>query len=210
MCLRFAVAAVCAAFVVVIGRGIAAAETIHLEINPQKSEVKASVAEPLGQLRDQVQTDGTFKIISGDVDGDPNNPGQTGHVKLVIDATSYDSGNDHRDRAVLSSALETAQYQTISFESIRLEKVQIDAPGKMGSATVVGNLTLHGTTREMSVPVNASISPEGTLIADGQMTFRYTDFGVRAPRLLFALPAGKEVTVEFHVIAEPANAQQSK
>ena len=108
--------ALVSAIVLVLGN--ARADPIHLEIDTQKSQIRASVAEPLARLRDNAQTEGTFHISSGDIDGDPANPAQTGHVKLVIDATSYDSGNSHRDNAVLSSALDTAQYQTISFESI--------------------------------------------------------------------------------------------
>jgi hypothetical protein len=62
-------------------------------------------------------------------------------VKLVINATTYDSGSDARDRAVLSTALETAMYRVIIFDSTGIEDVQIDAPGVSGSATIVGNLT---------------------------------------------------------------------
>jgi polyisoprenoid-binding protein YceI len=195
----------CAAMVV--GVEAARAQGVHLQIDPQKSEVKAAVAEPLGRFRDEAEVDGTFQIISGDIDGDPNNPGQTGHVRLVIDATSYNSGNDHRDRTVLSHALDTADYQSITFESNRIEQVHIDAPGKMGNCVVVGNLTLHGTTRPISVPVNVSITQDGTLIADGQVTFHYTDYGVGVPRLAFAFAAGNEVTIEFHIVAEPVPAK---
>jgi hypothetical protein len=59
-------------------------------------------------------------------------------VKLVIDATTFDSGNSHCGHVVLGTALNTAQYQTITFESTHLENVQIDVPGKMGHAVVVG------------------------------------------------------------------------
>jgi polyisoprenoid-binding protein YceI len=185
------------------------AGSIHLQIDNQRSQIKASVAEPLARLRETAETEGTFHIISGDVDGDPASPALTGHVRLVIDATSYDSGNRHRDNAVLSSALDTAQYQTISFESTRIENVQIDAPGKMGSAVVTGNLTLHGTTREIRVPVSILMTPEGMLTGDGQVTFQYTDFGVGVPHLLFALPVGKEVTISFHIVAERSNPAQA-
>jgi polyisoprenoid-binding protein YceI len=198
--------ALLAAIVLVLGN--ARADPIHLDINTQKSQIRASVAEPLARLRDNSQTEGTFHITSGDIDGDPANPAQTGHVKLIIDATSYDSGNSHRDNAVLSSALDTAQYQTISFESIRVENVQIVAPRKMGNADIIGNLTLHGTTREIRVPVSVTMSPEGALTGDGEVTLQYTDFGVGVPRLLF-VPAGNEVTVHFHIVAEHPNSPQA-
>jgi polyisoprenoid-binding protein YceI len=189
--------------------GSAEADRIHLQIDPMKSQITATVDDPLARFSETGQIEATFKIISGTVDGDPQEPAQTGHIKLVIDATTFDSGNTHRDNVVLGTALDTAEYQTISFESSRLENVQFDAPGKMGHTIVVGNLTLHGTTREIQVPVDVSLDSDGMLSGDGEVSFQYTDYGVRVPRLLFALPAGREVTIHFHVIAGPPKSAQA-
>lgn len=178
----------------------ARAEMMHLQIDPQKTEITATVREPLSNLRDQPYADGTFQVVSGEIDGDTANVTGTGHIKLVIDATSYSSGVNMRDRNVLSSTLETRLYDKISFESTRIEDIDLETP-TVGKATVVGNLTLHGTTREMRIPVNASVSPEGVFTGSGEVTFKYTEFGMRAPRLLFALPASNEVTIKFRVIA---------
>jgi polyisoprenoid-binding protein YceI len=190
---------------VLLRLGGAQAEAIHLQIDPQKSQITATVADPLARLRETGEIEATLRITSGNVDGDPQNPGQTGHVKLVIDATTFASGNNHRDNVVLGTALDTAEYQTIIFESTHLENVQIDVPGKMGHAIVVGNLTLHGTTREIRVPADIDLNSDGTINGDGEVSFNYTDWGVRPPRLLFALPAGTAVTVHFHVTAERPN-----
>ena len=179
----------------------AAAETLHMEPDYQKTEIKATVAEPFAVLRDHPTATGSFQLIKGAIDGDPDNPATTGHVKLVINATTYESGSDTRDRAVLSSALETGKYQVIVFDSTSLEDVQIEVPEISGSATIVGNLTLHGTTRVMRVPVRVSMTTDGEFSAGGEFAFKYTDFGVKVPRLLFAIPAGDEVTVAFRVVA---------
>src|SRR5215472_13129655 len=153
---------------VLLVSGNAQAASIHLQIDPQKSRITATVADPLARMRENGEIEATLRIISGNVDGDPQDPGATGHIKLIIDATSFDSGNNHRDNVVLGTALDTAQYQTISFESTHLENVQIDVPGKMGHVIVVGNLTLHGTTREIHVPADVSLDSNGTLNSDGE------------------------------------------
>ena len=93
------------------------AAAIHLQIDPQKSQITATVADPLARLRETGEIEAKLRIVSGNVDGDPQNPGATGHIKFTIDATSFDSGDDHRDKVVLGTALDTAEYQTISFES---------------------------------------------------------------------------------------------
>jgi polyisoprenoid-binding protein YceI len=209
--MKIRVGAVVAALVtiVLLLANVEAAE-LQLSIDPQKSQIRATVTDPLARFRDNAEIEATLRIISGEVDGDPQNPNQTGHVKLVIDATTFDSGNDHRDRVVLGTALDTRFYQTITFESTHLENVQIDVPGKMGHAVVAGNLTLHGTTREIRVPADISLNTDGTVYGDGEVTFNYTDFGVGVPHLLFALPAGKDVTIHFHVAAAPSNSPGMK
>ena len=174
---------------------------IHLPIDTQNSHISATVTEPLARMRDNPDTTGTFEIISGEIDGDPANLAATGHVTLEIDATSYNSGNSTRDRHVIHSALETFNYSGITFVSTRIEDVKVVAADAMGSATVVGNLTLHGVTREIKVPVNLSMSPDGIFDARGEFTFDYTDFGISPPRLL-VLSAGKEVRINFQIRAE--------
>jgi len=196
---------------VMLAGGAARAETIHLEIDPQRSQIVASVAEPLSRMRDNAAAEGKFQVLSGAVDGDPARPAETGHVKLLIDPTTYDSGSRRRDNNVLRDSLETARYGSITFESTRVEDVDVQAAGVIGKATIVGNLTLHGTTREIKAPVTVSLDPEGLLTSDGEVTFNYTDFGVKAPRLLFALPASDQVTVKFRVVArKPGSAAQSR
>ncbi|MGH7932769.1 MAG: YceI family protein [Candidatus Binataceae bacterium] len=178
----------------------ARAAMLHLRVDPKSSKITVTVAKPIERLQGDVTA--TFTIARGEVDGDPLNPA-TAHVHLVIDATSFDSGFDHRDRKVLHSSLQTYDYQTITFDSTRIEDVEVESPGGVGKATVVGNLTLHGTTREVRVPMNVSFSPEHQLYADGAVTLTYTDFGVTVPRIFGTLAASDKAALSFHIVAMP-------
>ncbi len=102
---------------------------------------------------------------------------------------------------VIGSSLETGRYPSIEFDSTRLEDVQIDTPGVSGNVTVIGNLALHGVVRPISVPMDVSVTPDGEFTARGEFTFNYTDYGIKAPRLLFAFPASHDVTIAFHIRA---------
>ncbi len=201
---RLGIAAAGIAVTLAVGPS-ARAGMMHLPIDTQASHITATVTEPFRRMRDNPETTASFRIESGEIDGDPGHLATTSHVKVVIDPTTYDSGNDTRDRHVLHSVLETAKYSPITFESTRIEDIQVVAPGAMGSATVVGNLTLHGTTRELRVPVNLPMSPQGEFGAIGEVTFNYTDYGIEVPTLLF-VPAGDEVTVSFQIKAETSAA----
>jgi len=190
-----------AAFGIALACGPAWAGMMHLKVDTVKSEIVASVLDPLSHLRDlPSNADGSFDIITGEIEGDPDNLASTGHVKLVINATTYNSGNSMRDRNVIGSALETGQYPGIHFESTGIEDVQVVAPGATGNLTVIGNLTIHGTTRQMRIPVSVSMTPDGILTATGEVTFDYTDFGVKVPRLAFLIPTSKQVTVKYRVL----------
>jgi polyisoprenoid-binding protein YceI len=179
------------------------AEILHLRVDPAATQIVATVDEPLARIRGNVS--GTFQVIVGEVDGDPANPVATGHVELTLDATTYHSDSEHRDNVVLRDALETRLYPSIKFVSTRIEDLKWEAPDVMATATIVGNLTLHGVTREIRVPIDASISPERQFSADGDIRFDYTDFGIKRPRIFGTLPAGKYVDLNFRVVAVPVN-----
>ncbi len=119
---------------------------------------------------------------------------------MVLDATSYDSGNPFRDDAVFV-LLGARTYPTITFKSTALQNVTMTSPSA-GTGTLVGNLTLHGTTRSVSVPFTAARDASGHLSADGKVTFSYADYGMKVPSMMGA-SAGNEVTVAFHVTAAP-------
>ncbi len=178
----------------------ARAETVHLTIDPKASKVTAAVAEP-----DRVRPPavGKFDITSGEVTGDTANPAASGTVNIVLDAKSYDSGNPFRDDAVYS-LLDAGTYPTITFQSTGLQDVAMSS-ANAGSGTVAGNLTIHGTAKQVSVPITAALDGSGNFTADGEITFNYADYGVRVPTLL-GLKAGDEVKVIFHIVAAAAKA----
>jgi polyisoprenoid-binding protein YceI len=186
----------------------ARAEMLKFEPDIVNSKITATVRGPLGFLEDHPEVSSTFQILTGEIEGDRKNPGATGKVKLIIDATTYESGLESRNQHVLSESLETSQYHSIEFDSTRLESVEITPQGDSGDATVVGNLTLHGVTHQISVPVEASLDPDGGFTGWGEFSFDYTDYGIRPPHLLGALSASKEVKIEFHIKARLPGAPQ--
>jgi polyisoprenoid-binding protein YceI len=186
----------------------ASAKVLRLRVDPVATQIVATVDEPLARIRGNVS--GSFQVVTGEVDGDPANPVATGHVDIVINATTYQSDSARRDKAVLRDALETRLYPVIKFVSTRIESLKWDAPNVIGSATIVGNLTLHGVTHEIRVPISATLAPDHSFSADGDFQFDCTDFGITPPHRLFGvLRAGKIVDLNFRVIAAPAGAPAS-
>jgi polyisoprenoid-binding protein YceI len=181
-----------------VGPRVATAGLTRLKIDPDQSTVSAAVAEPAAMLRGSAV--GTFRVIDGEVSGDPANTQGTGKVRIIIDATSYRSDNPSRDRAVAKS-LESEKFRTVGFESSSVVGV-VTTRSNEGTAIVIGSLTLHGETRPMTVPVHWILNPDGSFAGDGEVKFNYEEFGVKVPGFLFgAILAGNEVTVRFHIVA---------
>src|SRR3984893_7334531 len=130
-----------------VGPRAATAGLTRLKIDPDQSTVSAAVAEPAAMLRGTAT--GTFRVIDGEVSGDPANTQGTGKVRIIIDATSYRSDNPSRDRAVTGKSLESDKFRTIAFESKSVVGV-VTTRSNEGTAIVIGSLTLHGGTRPMT------------------------------------------------------------
>ncbi len=95
---------------------------------------------------------GEFTKVSGTVNFDPEKP-ETSTVEATIDANSISTRDAQRDGHLKSADfLDTEKFPTITFRS---KKVEL-APG---GGKVTGDLTIHGTTREVTLDVEGP-SPE--------------------------------------------------
>jgi polyisoprenoid-binding protein YceI len=126
---------------------------------------------------------GAFSKLSGTVDFDPNNPSQS-KVEVTIDAASIDSHNAGRDNDLRSANFfDVATYPTITFKSTKVEKA---GEGKL---RVVGNLTMHGVTKEVVLDVDGptpEVQAQGGFRAGASASTKIDrkDFGITWSRAL--------------------------
>jgi polyisoprenoid-binding protein YceI len=188
------------AFLSMPARGAARDGLLRFQVNPGESEISASVAEPMAMIRGNAV--GTFKVTKGEVQGDPSAIAGTGKVTLAIDAASYQTNSDSRDRDVKEKALEVGEFPTITFESTGISNVQSD--GKAGTGLLSGRLTLHGVTKDIEVPITVQLDGQGRLVSDGSYSFKFEEYGVKRPsKMMGLMTTGDTATITFHVIADP-------
>src|SRR5271167_1462533 len=77
----------------------ASAKMLKLKVDPKATQIVATVDEPLARIRGNVS--GSFEIITGEITGDPDDPVGTGHIDIVVNATTYTSDSAHRDNKIL-------------------------------------------------------------------------------------------------------------
>ena len=90
---------------------------------------------------------GRFGDFDATIQVDRGNPGRSS-VEFTIDAASIDTGNDNRDKHLRSADFfEVEKYPVITFRSTKV------APAGKDRFDVTGNLTIHGVTKQVTLPV---------------------------------------------------------
>ena len=72
--------------------------------------------------------------------------------------------------------LDVQRFSTIAFKSRRLS-VAFDGV-RTAVVAIDGDMTLHGTTRPMTIKANATVDASGRVTATGAFTLKQTDFGM--------------------------------
>jgi polyisoprenoid-binding protein YceI len=118
--------------------------------------------------------DGGFKKFTGTAEVTPDGKGLS-KVSVDIDAESI-----WTDTEKLTGHLKTPdffdvkQFPKASFTSTKIE------PGATGAAThsITGNLTLHGVTKEISIPAIIVFLPDSSMTLQSNFTLNRLDFGM--------------------------------
>lgn len=110
------------------------------KIDPARSTIAFKVRHMLGSAR------GKFTKFSGTIEVDRQNPGQSS-VTVKIAAASIDTGIAKRDEHLRGELFNVASYPEIAFQSRRVKQT-----GET-SGEIVGDLTMHGVTREITLNV---------------------------------------------------------
>jgi polyisoprenoid-binding protein YceI len=187
------------AVVVILSPARARGELLHFTVDPSGSEISATVSEPMSSLRGSAT--GKFRVVSGEVSSDSASPARTTSVKLVIDAASYSSGWSRRDRSVTGSILQAETYPQIVFKGGDVDNI-VHTGDTSGTATIRGNLTLHGVARAIIVPLEVRLISRTRVETDGEVSLSYPDWGIEVPTLLFgSMRAGNQATIRFHIVA---------
>ncbi|NOT69736.1 MAG: YceI family protein [Hyphomicrobium sp.] len=137
---------------------------------------------------------GRFDTFGGSFSFDDKAP-EKSSVKVEIDTASVNSNHAERDKHLRSpDFLDVAKFPKASFVSKSV------TPKDGGKATIVGDLTLRGVTKEVTIDaetIGGGADPWGGTRQGfaGTTKFKLADFGV--PKDLG--PASKEVELTLHV-----------
>ena len=145
------------------------------------------------------RTSGSFTGVSGTIDYDPDHP-EASVVMATIDVASIDTNNKKRDAHLKGADFFNAEkYPAITFSSTGAMK-------KGDRLMVTGDLTMHGVTQRVVLPVEVlgvGVHPRSKAAVAGfsaQTILKRSDFGVNSWTDVAGV-LGDEVTVTLNIEA---------
>jgi polyisoprenoid-binding protein YceI len=122
-------------------------------------------------------------------------------MRIDVDVSALKSDEGRRDDHMRTMAIETDLYPTATFvtTSDLVFPTAVTAGGQ-ASVTVLGDLTIHGVTRPVSIPLHAQHAA-GRIEIVGSLTFPWDYFGMKQPNLSY-VTVEADPTLEFQVFFE--------
>jgi polyisoprenoid-binding protein YceI len=161
-----------------------AAEKLTFELDPAATTIEIGFGATLHSV------EGTLRVKEGKIDLDPETGRASG--RIVIDATSAETGNRRRDRKMHEKILESPKYAEMVFTVERVSGT-LNRAGR-SEIEIHGILDMHGIQRPMDLVATAKADGE-RVTAVGRVIIPYREWGIPDPSF-FILRVEKEVHVE--------------
>lgn len=183
---RSAITVAAAAAALIVGSAAGAAT---YNVRPQQSELVVRTFK--GGIASALAHDHVARAtrLSGTVEYDPQSP-TTATVEVTVEAASVvvdepalrqrhglDKEVSDKSRAKIQQTMESPEQLDVErFSEIAFRSTRVTA-GTDGGLEVTGDFTLHGVTRQVTVPVTVEIDG-ATLRAEGSFRFLQSDYGI--------------------------------
>ena len=176
----------------------AAAATDTWKIDPAHSAAQFSVKHlGIATVR------GAFTKMSGTVQYDPANL-KAAAVDATIEAASVDTRVEFRDRDLRGPKFfDVEKFPTLTFKSKRIEVAN-------GKARLIGDLTMHGVTREVALDLDGPTTPmkgpggQERIGVSATTTINRSDFGISGAQAIVGEPVS--ITLDLELIRDAAAA----
>ena len=120
-------------------------------------------------------------------------------VEVTASLQTLKSDDDRRDGQLRRQAIETSQFPEATFKlTSPIELGALPADGETFTATATGELTLHGVTRTVEVPIEARMSGDVVTVA-GSIAIQFADYDIERPTSFVVLSIEDHGVMEFQL-----------
>lgn len=159
------------------------------------------VREQLAMLPAPRDAVGRTSEVTGTIEIDDDGSSITALAGSVIevDLTTLESDESRRDGRIRTSGLETDTYPTTTFEATDdIAVPEAIRDGSMVKADAQGDLTLHGVTRSVTIPLQIRLSGNSVEIAGSQI-ITLSDYEIDVSAFGGFVSVEDEGTIEFEL-----------
>ncbi|MFL5769846.1 MAG: YceI family protein [Chloroflexota bacterium] len=118
---------------------------------------------------------------------------------FTADLSTLQSDRPQRDGQLRRQALETGTYPTATFKLTQpMDLGTVPADGQVIESTATGDLTIHGTTKSVQIPVEARVSGDVVTVT-GSTDILFADYGISRPQSFMVLSIADRGTMEFQL-----------
>jgi len=104
-------------------------------------------------------------------------------VRVTANLASLKSDKDRRDEKLKTDGLQTNEFPTAAFVQTQpLTLAEVPSKGATVSTAAIGDLTLHGITRRVSVPLDGRWDGQ-TVQVVGELPIRFAEYGITPPNI---------------------------
>ena len=116
-------------------------------------------------------------------------------VLISVDLRSLQSDRPNRDGAV-QNALDTDEFPFTEFSLTTPLSIPASALEEGLEAAIEGNLTVHGETLPVAIPIEAGLAADFILVT-GTVQVKFDDFGISAPSAAIVASVSDTITIEI-------------
>ncbi len=117
-------------------------------------------------------------------------------ARLEADLATLVSDEALRDGQLARQGVETERFPTATFVlTVPIELGSLPAVGQDVAVTATGDLTIHGVTRQVSIPLHAALHDRVIAVA-GSLAFAWDDFDMERPSAQRVLSVADDLTME--------------
>jgi polyisoprenoid-binding protein YceI len=174
---------------------------------PQKLEIgegtkaRYKVREQLAGISFPSDAVGTTEAVTGMLVLNPDGSFDSARSKLTVDLRTLKSDQQMRDGFIQRNTLETEKYPMIEFVPKKATGLPVPLPAGMGAQAgfqLVGDMTLHGVTKEATWNVVATFGND-QVAGRATTTLQFATFNITKPSLarLMSVDDKIELEIEF-------------
>lgn len=172
----------------------------RLEI-AEGTRARYKVREQLAGVNFPSDAVGTTEAVHGTLIVNPDGTIDTAASKITVDLKTITSDQSMRDGYIQNRTLETEKFPTLEFVPKRATGLPSPLPSGMGAQAgfqLVGDMTLHGVTKEVTWNVVATFGNE-TVAGRATTNFDFATFNLTKPSLarLLSVDDNIELEIEF-------------